>query len=411
MAKLTDIQVRNWVAAGNPIAGKSDGNGLTFTLSAHGRASWTFRYRIGGRARELTLGHYPNLTLAQPRKLARASRSRVDAGHDPALEKRTRIEEALKAERRSSVTALASDWYTRAIVPKWKHHVKVKQVLDKHVLPIIGRLPAEDVKPADIDRVLTSIMRKGARTVANDALMHMKALFAYGRKRRILDYNPAADFDLNDAGGKETARDRALNRKELAALFEAMQKTANLGRENFLTFMLLLALCVRKGELVGAQWVEFELDAGIWHLPGTRTKTSTGLDIPLAPAVVKWLKELKVFAAGNEYVLPARTQSKRFPHVSPDTLNAALSRVKHGLEHFTVHDLRRSARTQLAALGVSREVAERCLNHALKGVEGIYNQHDYLEERRQALTLWASLLDALVEGREWNVVPITRRQA
>ncbi|MGA9854786.1 MAG: integrase arm-type DNA-binding domain-containing protein, partial [Gammaproteobacteria bacterium] len=323
MAKLTDIQVRNWITAGDPIAGKSDGNGLTLTISKRGHASWTFRYRIGGRARELTLGHYPNLTLAHARKLARAARSRVDGGHDPALEKRARIEEALKAERRSTMTALASEWYTRIIVPKWKYHVKVKQVLDKHVLPIIGRLPAEDVKPADIDRVLDGILRKHAPTVANDALTYLKGMFAYGRKRRILDYNPAADFDMADAGGKETPRSRALNRDELKKLFEAMQKTPNLGRENFLTFLLLLALCVRKGELVAAQWAEFELDNGIWHLPAERTKTKAALDIPLAAPVVQWLRELKVFAAGSGYVLPARTRSKRYPHVSPDTLNAA----------------------------------------------------------------------------------------
>jgi len=411
MVKLTDIAVRNWITAGNPITGKSDGGGLTFTLSAHGRASWTFRYSIGGKRRELTLGNFPALTLARARKLARAARSRVDAGFDPALEKRSRIEESLKAERRCTVTALASDWYTRTIVPKWKHHAKVKQVLDSHVLPIIGRLPAEDVKPSDIDRVLDSILRKGARTVANDALAHMKSLFAYGRKRRIIEHNPAADFNLNDAGGKENPRARALSREELGKLFTAMKKTPNLGHENFLTFLLLLALCVRKGELVAARWVEFELDAGIWRLPESRTKTASALDIPLAPPVVKWLRELKVFAAGSEYVLPARTRSKRYPHLSPDTLNAAMSRVKHGLEHFTVHDLRRSARTQLAALGVSREVAERCLNHKLRGIEGVYNTHDYFDERRQALTLWAGLLDALVDGREWNVIPIASRQA
>jgi len=397
--------VRNWVAAGNQIPGKSDGGGLTFTLSAYGRASWTLRYRIGGKPRELTLGHYPDLTLAQARKHARAARSRVDRGFDPAHEKRARIEEAVKAERRCTVSVLASDWYTRAIMPKWKHHIKVRQVLDKHVLPIIGRLPAEDVKAADVDRVLDSIVRKGARTVANDALMHLKAIFAYGRKRRILEHNPAADFDASDAGGKETPRARALSREELTTVIKAMKNTANLGYENFLTFLILLATCVRKGELVAAQWAEFELDAGVWHLPETRTKTATALDIPLAAPVVKWLRELKVFAAGSEYVLPARTKSKRYPHISPDTLNVALTRVAHGLNHFTIHDMRRTARTQLAALGVSREVAERALNHKIRGVEGTYNRHDYFDERRQALALWAGLLDALEQGKAWNVVP------
>ncbi len=91
-----------------------------------------------------------------------------------------------------------------------------------------------------------------------------------------------------------------------------------------------------------------------------------------------------------------------------DTLNVALKRVKHGLPHFTLHDLRRTARTQLAALGVRREVAERCLGHTLGGVEGTYDRHDYFEERRLALGQWTALLqDAEREARK--VTPI--RQA
>src|SRR5215208_6974143 len=167
-----------------------------------------------------------------------------------------------------------------------------------------------------------------------------------------------ADFDLNDAGGKEQARSRALARDELSALLAAMCETPNLGRNNELAFKILLATCVRKGELVSAQWPALDLEQGIWHLAGN--KTGAAIDIPLAAPVVEWFRELQVFAAGSEYVLPARLIVKRrrgqaiqsrFPHISPDTLNVALKRVNHGLEDFTVHDMRRTARTHLAALG------------------------------------------------------------
>jgi integrase len=92
-----------------------------------------------------------------------------------------------------------------------------------------------------------------------------------------------------------------------------------------------------------------------------------------------------------------------------DTLNVALGRVKHGLKPFTLHDLRRTARTQLAALGVRREVAERCLGHKIRGVEGTYDRHDYFDERRKALEQWtAVLLDA--ERGERKVTPIRATQ-
>ena len=91
--------------------------------------------------------------------------------------------------------------------------------------------------------------------------------------------------------------------------------------------------------------------------------------------------------------------------MSRDTLNVALARVEHGLPHFTVHDLRRTMRSQLAALGIAPHVAERCLNHKLKGVEGVYDRHDYLEERRQALEQWAAIL---ADDSTGKVVPIKR---
>src|SRR6202011_5862977 len=111
------------------------------------------------------------------------------------------------------------------------------------------------------------------------------------------------------------------------------------------------------------------------------------------PEVVGWLGTLKAMAAGSDFVFPQRRRDhrQRVPHLGLDTLNVALTRVEHGLEHFTLHDLRRTARTHLAYLGVRREVAERCLGHKLKGVEGTYDRHDYFNERRLTLSQWTRL--------------------
>ena len=105
------------------------------------------------------------------------------------------------------------------------------------------------------------------------------------------------------------------------------------------------------------------------------------------------VRKLQELACNAEHVLPARKlQSRMVPHVCESTLGVAMGKVKRGLPHFTVHDFRRTARTHLAALGVEPHVAERCLNHKLKGVEGVYNRHDYFEERRRALEEWGQLL-------------------
>jgi integrase len=172
-----------------------------------------------------------------------------------------------------------------------------------------------------------------------------------------------------------------------------------------LAFRLLLLLGVRKGELVRAQWAEFDLAAGSWTVPDERSKTGAGFVVPLPALAVSWLEELRIRAAGSPWVFPARRTGRRAaPHMAGDTLNVALSRVDHGLPHFTVHDLRRTVRTQLAALGIPPHVAERCLNHKLRGVEGVYDRHDYLDERRAALEQWAAVLSGLDGGAV--VVPL-----
>jgi integrase len=133
-------------------------------------------------------------------------------------------------------------------------------------------------------------------------------------------------------------------------------------------------------ELLSAKWAEMDLDNGIWYLHPSRTKKRLPIEIPLAPQVVVWLNEVKVFASGSEYLFPARRlvrkkegkeRRNRFDHISPDTLNVALKRLNlPEIPHFTVHDMRRTARTHLAGLGVDRFVAERALNHKVRGVEG-----------------------------------------
>jgi integrase len=198
-----------------------------------------------------------------------------------------------------------------------------------------------------------------------------------------------------------------------------MRTTPNFGRENELAVWLLLALCVRKMELLSAQWDAFDLDAGIWTLTRENTKTRSSIRIPLAKPVVAWLKEAKVFSFGKPYVFPARrlvrsrmgvARRNRYEHVGPDTLTVALRRLTLlDIEHFTVHDMRRTARTHLAGLGVDRFVAERSLNHKLGNVEGIYDRHDYFAERAAALGAWASLLDKVERGTAHIASPKSSR--
>ncbi|WP_428422837.1 tyrosine-type recombinase/integrase [Methylibium sp.] len=414
----TDKNLRAWLNAGPTDRGVGDGLTFVATVASarRGKASWVLRYRYGGRAKEKTLGRYPDVSLKDARELARKDRALLQQGVDVGAAKRR---EKLKAIDMHNVEGLAKIWYERHIADKYKHPEVVERVLRRHIKPAIGKLPVEEVRPVHIDGVLTKIVAGGAPTVANDALRYMFRMFHFAVKRKWIDSNPVYGFEISDAGGTEQSRVRWLNREELAALAKAMRETPNFGRLNELAVWLLLALCVRKMELLSSKWSEFDLDNGVWLLRPSRTKMKSAIDIPLAPSVVEWLKELKVFACGSDHLFPARRlihmkagvpRKNRFEHVSPDTLNVALKRLPlDDIEHFTVHDMRRTARTHMAALGVDRFVAERALNHKVRDVEGVYNQYDYFEERKLALSRWAMLLAATSRGEAFNVVGIRQR--
>lgn len=423
MGKLTDIQIRAWIRAGERFEGRSDGDGLY--LSFPSRVSspvWKFRYRFAGKQRIMNMGGFASLSLAKARETARALSAKVALGHDVAGEKQERKREAIEkieAEKTAwTVNQLCDQFYERVILPKWKYADIVRRRIENDIKPKLGKMKAEDVRPRDIDDMLQAIVKRGAPTVANDVLRWTKRIFNFAIKRHIVENNPASAFDPSDAGGKEESRERWLTSEEIIKLFGAMRDMLGcFSIENMYAIRLLLLLAVRKEELIAAPWAEFDLDKAIWHLPEERTKTSAAIDIPLPPMAVETLKELHRLANGSKYVFPARKmQHRMIPHIDLNTLNAALA--KHirprleDVENFTIHDFRRTARTHLAALGVDPFVAERCLNHKIKGVEGIYNRHDYFDERKYALCKWAEVLSALEQGKaDYNVVPMKKKAA
>lgn len=419
MPKLTDMQIRAWIKADERFEGKADGNGLYLRFRQADRSpSWRFRYKFAGKSRAMLIGSYSEISLSKAREMAKELSARVSLGYDVAGEKQERKADAIKkmeAEKNAKkFHQLAAEYFESQILGRWKHPDILRRRIDKDINPNIGSMKVEDVKPRHIDDMLKGIVKRGAPTIATDVLRWTRRIFDYGIKREYLEVNPCSAFEVSDAGGKEVSRDRWLNRDELIRLFQGMRTAKGFSRQNELTFKLLLALCVRKMELCAARWEEFDLDNAVWHLPEERSKNGDAIVIPLAPVAVEWLRELHTFSCNSKFVLPARKmQNRMIPHIQESTLPVALAKVRAELPdvpNFTIHDFRRTARTHLAALGVDPVVAERCLNHRIKGVEGIYNRHQYFNERRAALTQWADLLVALEAGTEYNVTPIRKAQ-
>ena len=371
------------------------GNGLYLRVSESGTGFWILRYTAHNKRREISFGRYPDLTLAEATVEAAKLKTEIRQGVDPQAEKKRPDSVKIKI-----VDELAADWL-KDCEKRLKHPGIPRRVYEKDLAPVFGELGLDRITPLDVRAAIEQVVKSGRPTVANDALAYCKQLFRHGIRLNLITTNPAEAFTVKHAGGVEQSRSRALTIDELAKVFTAFQKYSDqFTRENYLAVALLLVLGVRKGELIAAEWSEFDIEAAIWDMPEERSKTGVAISIPLPPVAIEWLQELHIRACGSQYVFPKRRSSKRNGHISPDTLNAAIQKLfregKLKVDHFTVHDLRRTCRSLMAEAGVSGHVAERCLNHKLKGVEGIYDRYDYLDNRREALQKVADQLTPII---------------
>lgn len=421
-AKLNDKQVKSLLRKGEP--GRfAAGNGLYFRVSNEGSGFWVVRYTANGKRREITLGKYPELSLANAAAETAKLKAEVKQGIDPLAEKKR--PDGVKIQ---TVNDLAADWLKNDIEKRLKHPQIPRRVYENDLAPRFGELSLNRVSPLDIRHAIEAITASGRPTVANDALGYCKQLFRHGIRLDLMKSNPADAFTVHHAGGVEQSRSRTLTIEELTTVFRVFRENADqFTRENYLAAALLLVLGVRKGELIAAKWSEFSDDGKLWNIPEERSKTGVAITIPLPPVAIGWLEELHLRACGSEYVFPARRASKRRGYISDDTLNHALAKLfglkvrpgeppanklgEAGIEHFTIHDLRRTCRSLLASAGVPGHVAERCLNHKLKGVEGIYDRYDYLDERREALQKIADQLTPIINNDSHKNVAVFRRRA
>jgi len=407
---IRDLHIRNWIKTGKPLA-KSDGDGLTFTLSAGGAASWVLRYRLGGKQRELTLGRYPDVTIAAARKLATAKRVGVQQGIDVARQKQKTKQDLARAW---TFKHLADDYLTRA-----SEHLAAltiagrRQQLRDYVHGRIGHLPAREVSPGDIIDVVERSSKKSLH-VARLVLIAIREVFAHGVARHVIEGDPCAHIKARAIIGAPPAR-RARIMLTDAELVTVLAQLVGIGRQNELASKILLATCTRLGELTRAEWKFINFERKEWTIPPEHSKNKKPFVIPLTDHVAGYFMELRALAFGSRFVLPLRQRHRGREGdapMEPTSLNAAFNRLHAKLgdhcRRFTPHDLRSTARSHLGALGVDVLIAERCLNHSLGGLVAVYDKHDYLAERRRALELWSAKIATLEKGESLNVVPFKR---
>lgn len=393
---LNALEVSKLIAAGGPVA-VADGAGLTLTVSAEGYAAWTLRYRLDGRRREYTIGAEADYPLERARRVASELRGRIARGEDVSITRRHQRALNESPAAAGSFAALADTWFQRTQADRLQHPRVTWRVFSNWINPHLGQLPVEKIQEAHILDCLEAIKAGGAPTVANDARRYIRKVLDYGVTLGLITGNPAVSTSVQGAVTAERGRDRALPLEEVDTLLRSMAEHRDgFGRSNELAIRLLLLLGIKKQDLVRARWRDIALSAPRWQLPVRGNKTGRGLIIPLPTLAVEHLKELQQLSQGSEWVLPSRRRGRRKPgHIGADTLNSALKRLPHGIDNFVLQDLRRTLRSNLGALGVRPEVIERCLNNKLRGVLGVFEQQDFLPQRRAALARWASVIEKL----------------
>lgn len=407
MGAITDVQIRHWVKAALPVA-KSDGDGLTFTLSAGGTAAWVLRYRMGGKPREKTIGRWPDISLKRARELATEDRAKVQQGTDVARVKQT--------NKRASISA----WTVKQLVANYEElvlpglaastGVAFKQKARDYVQPVIGHLAARDVIGADVVQLLERTRTKSPLLVKS-VLSVVNILFTHGLAKHVVTSNPAVGVTASAIAGRAGKSEPArimLSDAELRVLLPALK---GYDRTIDLITRILLNTGVRIQALMLAEWDHIDFEKQEWTIPkGDGRKSDRELVVPLTEALCGYFMELRTFAGECRFVFPVQKRGRGRGGdrpKPPGSVNHSFDQICTALvgkvRPFSPHDLRSTFRSHLGALEVDVVVAERCLNHKLGGLLAVYNLHDYLPERRAALELWGAKLAFLESGAD-NIV-------
>jgi integrase len=371
----------------------ADGGGLALEVMTSGARIWRYRYSLHGRQQPLvTIGEYPSISLQDARDRARKYAETVAGGVSPIAEAK-KDRGATKAL--DSVRAFADQWFESEIADKSKSYSTVtRRALDKDILPAIGAKPLADVNAGDVLAICDKVKGRGARQMALFTRNVIKRMYEYAISRQAATINPAQQLVARFIATPQS-RTRVLAPAEIGQLLRAVY-ASNMSRAYKLALHLLVITMVRKSELTEAEWSEFDLDAGIWRIPAVRMKRDNEHWVYLSVQAIEMIRELQTLSSSQRFLFPMRRGYEDRP-IAKSTLNQAVRAIKSDMQHFVIHDFRRTASTHLHEMGLSSDAIEKALAHSIKGIKGVYNRAEYADERRKILQLWAAFVDAQIK--------------
>lgn len=399
--KLTDSRIKSFKAKTKRHIIWEDGRtGMGIRITPTGRKSFIFMYRFENKARMMTLGPYPRVGLAQARLKVAEAKAKLEELIDPG----TDYLQAKSAERRAfTVNRLAEEYLEKYARPRKKTAFEDERLLGKDILPFIGRKKAKLVRRRDLIEILDNIVERGSPVMANRCLALLSKLFNFALSRDILDTTPCAAITMPS---KESSRDRVLTEEEIK-IFWSKLDSANMSEASRVALKFQLITIQRKGEIIKAEWPEFDLDNRMWTIPSEKSKNGLPHRVPLSDMALDILEQIKALPNGSGWLFPSRITAT---HAGPNSIDHAVKRNLEviGIPKFTPHDLRRTGASHMASMGIMRLVIAKTLNHVETSVTATYDRYSYSDEKRKALDTWGRKLESIITGKKGKVIPIRR---
>lgn len=388
--KLTDRQVKNLKPQSNRYE-VWEGKGFGIRIFPSGKKSWIYMYRFRGKARRLTLGHYPNMSVAAAHTAYGKALESLEMGIDPGVNK---IQAKLADKQAFTVNDLINEYLEKWAKPRKRSWEEDERLLKKDVATSWGAYKAKDIKRRDVVLLVDKIAKR-APIAANRTLAVVRRMFNLAVERDILETSPGVAVK---APSKENRRERILSEDEIKIFWHTLDDT-DVHLSTALALKMQLVTAQRKGEVVNMRWDELDLKAGTWSIPGEKSKNSKPHQVPLSALANEILSESKEKLGHRVWVFPS-------PSIDGPVTDGAISKAvrRHkdefvGINHFTPHDLRRTAASHMTALGISRLVVSKILNHVERDVIAIYDRHSYDGEKRSAAIKWSEKLTNLINDK------------
>ena len=396
---LTDTFVKNIKPPEAAIGAKhSDGLGLYLHVKEAGKY-WRMNYRFTGKQKTLALGVYPAVSLAKARQRRDKARELLAEGIDPSTAKKE--DKQAKADAAANTFEMvARDWLAKTAADRMATtQDKLTSWLEKDVIPFIGKMPISAIGPRDVLAALRKMEARGALESVQRVKQVCGQVFRYAVATGSAERDVTQD--LKGALTKPTAG-------HFAAITEPKQ-AGDLMRSIFdysghpctvAALKLSPLVFVRPGELRTMEWVEVDLDAAEWRIPGSKMKMKLDHLVPLSTQAVALLRGVQPMTGHGRYVFPSLRTGER--PMSENTINAALRGMGYSAEVHSAHGFRATARTIMdEVLGERVDLIEHQLAHAVRDVNGrAYNRTAHLPARRVMMQTWADYLDKLRIGAD-----------